>query len=57
MEDKKTIIGKKVSVIIDRPFGSAHPEYQGMIYPVNYGYIREIKAGDGKSGLLRNERK
>ena len=48
MEDKKTIIGKKVSVIIDRPLGSAHPEYQGMIYPVNYGYIREIKAGDGE---------
>ena len=47
MEDKKTIIGKKVSVIIDRPLGSAHPEHQGMIYPVNYGYIREIKAGDG----------
>lgn len=34
-------------VIIDRPLGSVHPKHD-MIYPVNYGYIRGIKAGDGE---------
>ena len=35
-------------VIIDRPLGSVHPKHNDMIYPVNYGYIRGIKVGDGE---------
>lgn len=34
-------IGKKVKVIIDRPLGSAHPDFPECIYLVNYGYIPE----------------
>lgn len=44
----KSIIGKKVEVIIDRQIGSSHPEYPDMIYPINYGYIPGIFGGDGE---------
>lgn len=33
---------------IDRPLGSAHPQYPDMIYPVNYGEIVGIPAPDGE---------
>ena len=39
-------IGKKVKVYIDRPIGSIHPKNKDIIYQVNYGYIKEIKAID-----------
>lgn len=42
------MIGKAVTVIVDRPLGSAHPSYPEMIYPVNYGYVEGIMAGDGE---------
>ena len=48
MKYRNAIIGMEVSVIIDRPLGSAHPEHKDMLYTVNYGYIRGIKAGDGE---------
>ncbi len=32
-------LGKTVSVKIDRPKGSVHPEHPDMTYGVNYGYI------------------
>ena len=44
----KDIIGKKVHVIVDRPLGSVHPKHVDLIYPVNYGYIEGIIAGDGE---------
>jgi len=40
--------GKTVTVIMDRPMGTYHPEHKDMYYPVNYGYIPEIIAGDGE---------
>lgn len=42
------MIGKTVTVTIDRPSGSFHPEYKDMYYPVNYGYIDGIIAPDGE---------
>lgn len=42
------IIGKTVTVTVDRPLGSCHPEHKDMYYPVNYGYIRGIMAPDGE---------
>lgn len=42
------IIGKNVTVTVDRPLGSAHPKYQDMIYPINYGYIGGLMAQDGE---------
>lgn len=34
------------SVVIDRPRGSAHPRYPGVIYPLDYGYLKDTYAGD-----------
>lgn len=42
------MIGDIVTVIVDRPLGSYHPEYKDMYYPVNYGYIKGIIAPDGE---------
>ncbi len=43
----KELIGKKVTVTMDRPLGSTHPKH-GFVYEVNYGYIAGIKAPDGE---------
>ncbi|MBQ9299025.1 MAG: hypothetical protein IJ214_00790 [Clostridia bacterium] len=37
-----------VHVVIDRPLGSRHPEHPDLVYPVNYGYIPGLPAGDGE---------
>ena len=42
------MIGSKVKVIIDRPLGSYHPNHKNLYYPINYGYIDGIIAGDGE---------
>ncbi len=34
-------------VVIDRPKGSAHPRYPGMIYPLDYGYLHPTTTVDG----------
>ena len=39
---------KFVKVIVDRPMGSVHPKHDDIIYPVNYGYVEGIIAGDGE---------
>lgn len=39
------MLGKSVHVIIDRPIGYIH---QGIRYPINYGYIPGLIAGDGE---------
>ncbi len=44
----QTIIGKIVSGRIDRPVGSHHPRFSDMVYPINYGYIEGVIAGDGQ---------
>lgn len=43
----KEYLDKKVNVIIDRPLGSKHPEYD-YIYTLNYGYIPNTISGDGE---------
>lgn len=40
-------LGKKVSVLIDRPLGSKHPKH-GFVYEVNYGYVPNTISGDGE---------
>jgi inorganic pyrophosphatase len=47
MIDATTLLGKQVTVTIDRPIGSSHPRHTDIIYPLNYGYIADILAGDG----------
>lgn len=41
------LVGKQVTVKMDRPLGSRHPKH-GFIYPVNYGYIPNTISGDGE---------
>ena len=42
------MLGKKVTVKVDRPMGSYHPNHKDMYYPINYGYIEGIMAPDGE---------
>lgn len=42
------IIGKIISVTVDRPLGSRHPNYPDLIYPVNYGFVEGVPGGDGE---------
>ena len=42
------MIGKTVTVIVDRPLGSCHPEHPTLYYPVNYGFVPGILAPDGE---------
>jgi inorganic pyrophosphatase len=42
------MLGRIVTVIVDRPLGSAHPKYPSLIYPVNYGYVPDVIAPDGE---------
>lgn len=46
-EKLETMIGQNINVFIDRPIGSVHPKHNDIIYPINYGYIKEILAVDG----------
>ena len=41
------MIGEIVTVIVDRPLGSYHPRAVDIYYPINYGYVENIIAGDG----------
>lgn len=47
--DRKQLIenhmGKSVHVVVDRPIGHIH---KGITYPINYGYIPGLIAGDGE---------
>ena len=45
---KNSVIGTIVTVTVDRPSGSCHPEHKDMYYPVNYGYVEGIVAPDGE---------
>lgn len=44
-DKNKALIGKKVTVYVDRPIGYNH---EGISYEQNYGYIKEFKAMDGE---------
>jgi inorganic pyrophosphatase len=33
-------------IIIDRPKGTRHPRYPDLVYPVDYGYIKNTKSTD-----------
>ncbi len=39
--------GESVTVTVDRPLGSRHPQWPDMLYPVNYGYVEGVRGGDG----------
>ena len=41
------MIGKTVTVTVDRKLGTYHPRYNDVYYPINYGFVAGIIAGDG----------
>ena len=43
------MLGKIVTVTVDRPLGSFHPKHPDIYYPINYGYIEGIMAPDGEA--------
>ena len=43
-----SVIGRTVTVTVDRPLGSYHPEHKDMYYPINYGYVEGVMAPDGE---------
>lgn len=42
------MIGDIVTVTVDRPIGSYHPEHKDIYYLINYGYIEGTMAPDGE---------
>ena len=47
-EKYNSVIGRIVTVIVDRTLGSYHPKHKDIYYPINYGYIEGIIAPDGE---------
>lgn len=41
-------IGRTVTVTIDRPMHSRHPDDSDIVYPINYGFVEGVPAGDGE---------
>ena len=35
-------------IVIDRPKDSRHPKYHDMIYPLDYGYLKNTSSMDGQ---------
>ena len=46
-KDYSDVIGTMVKGTIDRPLGSCHPRHKELVYPINYGYVDGVFAGDG----------
>lgn len=42
-------LGSTVTVTVNRPLGTAHPDHPALRYPVNYGFIEGITAPDGEA--------
>ena len=42
------MLDRIVTVVVDRPMGSYHPEHADLYYPINYGYIKNTVAADGE---------
>ena len=47
-EKYKQAIGNRVTVTVDRPIGSVHPEHADLVYSVNYGFVDGVVGGDGE---------
>ncbi len=47
MQSAKDFLGHVITVRVDRPLGSRHPQ-RGFLYPVNYGFVPDTLAADGE---------
>ena len=36
-------------LVIDRPKGSTHPKYPKIVFPIDYGYLKNTSGGDGNA--------
>jgi inorganic pyrophosphatase len=45
--DLRAYLGKRATVVVDRPLGSRHPDHD-IWYAVNYGYVPGTLAPDGE---------
>lgn len=45
--DFSEVIGSTVECTMDRPMGTYHPRFPDIYYPINYGYVNGVMAGDG----------
>ena len=41
-------LGKSITLLVDRPLGTSHPNFPDLIYPVNYGFVPDTRTGDGE---------
>lgn len=41
-------LGRRLTIVVDRPAGSVHPDHPDIRYPINYGYVPGILAADGE---------
>ena len=48
LRKEQLMIGSIVTVTVDRPLGSRHPQYSDTVYPINYGFIKDVIAKDGE---------
>ena len=46
--EMNSVIGRKITVTVDRPMGSRHPQHKDLWYPVNYGYVEGVMAPDNE---------
>jgi len=42
-------LGRHLTIVIDRPLGSTHPEHPELVYKLNYGFVPGIPAPDGEA--------
>ncbi len=42
-------LGRHLTIVIDRPLGSVHPEHPDLRYELNYGFVPGIPAPDGEN--------
>ena len=45
--EKLTTILNESEMVIDRPKGSRHPKYPKIVFPLDYGYLKNTSGGDG----------
>ena len=45
-ERLETILNES-EMVIDRPKGSTHPKYPKIVFPLDYGYLKNTSGGDG----------
>lgn len=41
-------LGKRLTIMVDRPAGFTHPDHPDIRYPINYGYVPGILSPDGE---------